>query len=199
MALTLGDGRYTISRDRPLIRIGCMRPNQAAGSDKSCSVPTTAARHGSRWATSSRTMVYRARTNGMTARHTLGSLSGSGISNHRSPIQTHSTLGLKTPLCSTRLTAEKLGWNFPVYAATALGRAGNQVPVGCVYTQSFWIQVTPGGSSSPFRLGSCPPQRKRSGRSASFGCSGDVRFNPTNGRRRRDWLCPKSANNGPGK
>ena len=60
-------GRFTTSRARRPIRIASMRPNRAAGSDSRSSAPTTAARRGSRSATSSHTTACRARTNGTTA------------------------------------------------------------------------------------------------------------------------------------
>ena len=103
-------------------------------------------------AMSSPTTGIPAPISGTTARPIPGSSSVSGISNHPLPTRILSTLGLKTPLCSSRTTLERPGKSWPACAATIQGQNGSRAPAACVCTRSFLIRPIPDGYSPPFRL-----------------------------------------------
>src|SRR5215469_13775713 len=116
-------GRSITSRDRRPIRPGCSHPRPAAGSGRSSSVPTMAARPGKRWATSSSTPPSPAPTSGTTGHRIRGSSPGSGTWSPRPATGTRSTPGSRTRGCSSPPTAGSPGPNCPGCARTSPGRA----------------------------------------------------------------------------
>jgi hypothetical protein len=92
------------------------------GSGSRFNARTTAARRGSRSATSSSTTACPERINGTTARRIRGSSRASGISSRRSPIPTRCTRASKTRRSFGRATAGATGKNSRACASTLRAR-----------------------------------------------------------------------------
>ena len=139
---TLRAGRSTTSQAHRLIRTGSTRRSRADGSASRSNVPTTAARPGSRSATSSATTASPARTSGTTARRTPGSSRGCGTLSLPHRPRHRLRRRRRRSACSVRPTAATAGRSWPAYAATAPAPPGSPAQAACACTRSSSTRST---------------------------------------------------------
>ena len=140
-------GRSTTSKRRRQLQIGCMRRSPPGGTARSSSVRTTAGRHGSRSATSSRTTASRARISGTTGRSIRGSSRASGTSNRRSLTPTRCTPESRTRRSSVPSTQGRRGRSSQGSEITKQGPSGSLEPAGSACTRSSSTRTIRSGSS----------------------------------------------------
>jgi hypothetical protein len=136
-------------------------------------VPTTAARRGQRWATSSPTPARRARTSGTTARPSVGvqaRLASGAVADRP---RYYLRRGRGRGALSARPTAARPGKSCPGCANTTQAASGSRARAGCACTPLSSTRPTPTASSSPSRppARSAPTTAARRGSRSTRGCA----------------------------